>query len=111
MAHDTTADGRYGLASGTRYLTLADKEFFAARDDFGYCLTHAGIAVAPVSRRKADRELVEATRRLVRAALDVERQRAFERGVEAFAAMPMVRARHSADGTPNRWTPGTFQGD
>lgn len=96
---------RYGLASG--HITIADREFDAAHAHVLHCM---GMALTGTTPRLAGRELKGGVRRLVRAALDVERQRAFERGIEAFAAMPMVRERHD-EGRSNRWTPGVYSGD
>ncbi len=102
---------RYGLASGKRINdTIADKELEFAGWAFQQAFRRAVGALNRLEQRPADREVKDATRRLVRAALDVERQRCFEKGIEAFAAMPMVRARHD-EGRSNRWTPGTYCGE
>ncbi len=84
---------RYGIASGTRiHNTMADQALEVELVNTVEAI-HAATEFAPTVgyRRIVDREVKESVHRLVRAARDVERQRAYERSIEAFAAMPMFR--------------------
>ena len=87
---------RYGIASGTRIheTTIADRALQMAVTDT-QCAIFTALHPIVMKQHVADRMLVESVRRLVRAGRDVERQRAFERGIAAFAAMPMFRMREA----------------
>ncbi len=96
---------RYGLASGKRINdTICDREFALELHNTLRAIQQAKDFAPSVGfRRMVDRNVKNAVIRLVRAALDVERQRCFEKGMEAFAAMPMVRERNVTSG-PGFWT-------
>ncbi len=85
-------------------VTICDKELAAAIKSFDGVLYRAlNPTASRVEQRLADQTVKNAVRRLVRAGKDVEMQRAFEKGIEAFAAMPMVRERNVTSG-PGFWT-------
>ena len=88
--------------------TFADKALAEAIKVFDGALFRAlNPTASKAEQRLAERTVKNATRMVVRAGRDVERQRAFERGIEAFAKMPMFRMREAQQrdiAGDSRWT-------